>query len=82
MEVILWVKRVWILDIRKLLILKMVKDLDMFKMFVLIYKAVVLHLLLFHGSSKPFNLFAGSNDIVIEWSKIKCIGENVILVEI
>lgn len=34
------------------------------------------------GSSKPFNFLSGSNDIVITWDKIKCIGENVILVEI
>ena len=34
------------------------------------------------GSSKPFSMFAGNNEIVIEWSKIKCIGENVIFVEI
>ena len=34
------------------------------------------------GSSKFFNLFASSNDIVIPWEKIKCIGDDVILVEI
>lgn len=34
------------------------------------------------GSSKPFSFMSGSNDIVITWDKIKCIGENVILVEI
>ncbi len=34
------------------------------------------------GTSKPFNIFTGASDIVIEWNKIKCIGENVILVEI
>ncbi len=34
------------------------------------------------GSNKPFNLFSSSGDIVITWDKIKCIGENVILVEI
>lgn len=34
------------------------------------------------GSSKPFSFLSGSSDIVIPWEKIKCIGENVILVEI
>lgn len=34
------------------------------------------------GSSKPFSFMSGNNDIVITWDKIKCIGENVILVEI
>ena len=34
------------------------------------------------GSSKIINLFAGNNDIVILWQKIKCIGEDLILVEI
>ncbi len=34
------------------------------------------------GSSSKFNIFSGENDIVIPWNKIKCIGENVILVDI
>lgn len=34
------------------------------------------------GNSKLFNLFAGNNDIVIPWQDIKCIGEDIILVEI
>ena len=34
------------------------------------------------GSSKIINIFAWNNDIVIPWQKIKCIGEDLILVEI
>ena len=34
------------------------------------------------GTNKLVNFFSGSNDIIIEWSKIKCIGEDLILVEI
>ena len=34
------------------------------------------------GSSKLFHVFVAGNDIVIPWEKIKCIGEDVILVEI
>ena len=34
------------------------------------------------GNSKFINLFAGNNDIVIPWQNIKCIGEDIILVEI
>ena len=34
------------------------------------------------GSSKIINIFAGNNDIVIPWQKIKCIGEDLILVEV
>lgn len=34
------------------------------------------------GNSKLLNLFAGNNDIVIPWQAIKCIGEDIILVEI
>ena len=34
------------------------------------------------GSNKVFSMFAGSNDIVIPWQQIKCIGDDVILVEI
>lgn len=34
------------------------------------------------GSNKMFNMFAGNNDIVIPWKDIKCIGDDIILVEI
>lgn len=34
------------------------------------------------GNSKFFNMFSGNNDIVIPWTNIKCIGEDIILVEI
>lgn len=34
------------------------------------------------GNSKFFNLFSGESEIVIPWSRIKCIGEDIILVEI
>lgn len=34
------------------------------------------------GNNKIFNVFAGTNDIVIPWQQIKCIGDDVILVEI
>ena len=34
------------------------------------------------GSTKLFNLFSNINDIVIPWQNIKCIGEDLILVEI
>ncbi len=33
------------------------------------------------GNTKVFNFFS-SNDLVIPWQNIKCIGEDVILVEI
>ncbi len=34
------------------------------------------------GSNKILSMFSASNDIVIGWNNIKCIGEDVILVEI
>ena len=34
------------------------------------------------GSSRKINLFAGTNDILIPWKNIKCIGDDIILVEI
>lgn len=34
------------------------------------------------GSAKLFNLFSSNNDIIIPWEKIKCIGDDIILVEI
>ena len=34
------------------------------------------------GSNKLMNLFSSSNDILIPWEKIKCISEDLILVEI
>ena len=34
------------------------------------------------GSNKILSMFSGNNDIVIQWQNIKCIGDDVILVEI
>ena len=34
------------------------------------------------GNNKIFGIFNSGNDITIEWNKIKCIGEDLILVEI
>ncbi len=34
------------------------------------------------GNNKMFNVFSGVNDIVIPWQQIKCIGNDVILVEL
>ena len=33
-------------------------------------------------SSKFFNIFSSDHEIVIPWSNIKCIGEDIILVEL
>lgn len=34
------------------------------------------------GSNRMFNIFNSNNEIVIPWEKIKCIGDEIILVEI
>ncbi|MCR5146540.1 MAG: YlmC/YmxH family sporulation protein [Clostridia bacterium] len=34
------------------------------------------------GSNKLLSMFTSENDIVITWDKIRCIGEDIILVEI
>lgn len=34
------------------------------------------------GSNKLLNIFSQTNDIVIPWQNIKCIGDDLILVEI
>ncbi|MBR6505086.1 MAG: YlmC/YmxH family sporulation protein [Clostridia bacterium] len=34
------------------------------------------------GSNKILSVFSNSNDIVIPWNNIKCIGDDIILVEI
>lgn len=34
------------------------------------------------GNNKILNMFSSVNDIVIPWQHIKCIGDDVILVEI
>ena len=34
------------------------------------------------GNTKLFNMFSGNNDIIIPWQNIRCIGDDVILVEI
>lgn len=33
------------------------------------------------GGNKILNMFTSENDIVITWDKIKCIGDDIILVE-
>lgn len=34
------------------------------------------------GNTKLLNMFSSNNDIVIPWQNIKCIGDDIILVEI
>ncbi len=34
------------------------------------------------GSNKVLNIFSQNNEIVIPWKNIKCIGDDLILVEI
>ena len=34
------------------------------------------------GNTRLLNMFSGNNDIVIPWQNIRCIGDDVILVEI
>lgn len=34
------------------------------------------------GNSSKINIFINNNEIVIPWKQIKCIGEDIILVEI
>ena len=34
------------------------------------------------GNNKIFNIFNSNNEIIIPWDKIKCIGDEIILVEI
>lgn len=34
------------------------------------------------GSNKVLNIFSQNNEIVIPWQNIKCIGDDLILVEI
>ena len=34
------------------------------------------------GNSKLLNVFTSNNDITIPWQQIKCIGDEIILVEI
>ena len=34
------------------------------------------------GSAKLISFFSSSNDIIIPWQNIKCIGDDIILVEI
>lgn len=34
------------------------------------------------GSNRIMNLFTPNNNIVIPWQKVKCIGDDIILVEI
>ena len=60
----------------------MVKGLALFKMLLQIQIVGVITSIIVPGNSKLFNMFSGGNDIIIPWQNIKCIGDDVILVEL
>ena len=60
----------------------MAKGLALFKMLPPNQKVGLITSIIVPGSSKFLNMFSSGNDIVIPWEKIKCIGDDVILVEI
>ena len=78
----MWGKKEWILNTKRLLIYEMEKDLDLYKMYVLIQKLGTITSIIVPGSNKILSMFSSNNDIVIQWQNIKCIGDDVILVEI
>ncbi len=45
-------------------------------------KSGVITSIIVPGNNKLLNMFSGNNDIVIPWQNIRCIGDDVILVEI
>ncbi|MDO5555962.1 MAG: YlmC/YmxH family sporulation protein [Clostridia bacterium] len=45
-------------------------------------KSGVITSIIVPGNSKLLNMFSSNNDIIIPWQNIKCIGDDVILVEI
>lgn len=60
----------------------MAGGLGLFRMLLPIQKAGVITSIIVPGNTKLLNMFSGNNDIVIPWQDIKCIGDDVILVEI
>lgn len=34
------------------------------------------------GSSNKLNIFSSNNEMIVKWQQIKCIGDDIILVEI
>ncbi len=51
-------------------------------MSMLTWELEKLRLLLFLGSTKIFNIFSSGNELTIPWTSIKCIGPEIILVEL
>ena len=51
-------------------------------MLLQIWKPGTITSIIVPGNSKLFNMFSSDKDIVIPWQNIKCIGDDVILVEI
>ncbi len=45
-------------------------------------KSGVITSIIVPGNTKLLNMFSGNNDIIIPWQNIRCIGDDVILVEI
>ena len=61
---------------------KLSEDEDVFSLIKNIFPGGSITAIIVPGNSKIFGIFNSGNDITIEWNKIKCIGEDVILVEI
>ena len=49
---------------------------------ILTIKITTTNSIIVPGSNSKLNIFAGNNDVVIPWKNIRCIGEDIILVEI
>ena len=78
----LWGKKDLILNIKKLLILQMERDSGYVQDVTADLETGIITSIIVPGNNKILNIFAGNNDIVIPWKNIKCIGDDIILVEI
>ena len=77
-----WDKKEWILNIKKLLIYEMEKDFGYVQDVCADLETGTITSIIVPGSNRFLSMISSSNDIVIQWQNIKCIGEEVILVEI
>ncbi len=57
-------------------------DLVLFKMLKAELGSGIITSIVVPGSSNFFNFFSSDNSMIIPWSAIKCIGDDVILVEL
>lgn len=77
-----WDKKAWILNTKRLSTYEMEEGFGYVQDVCADLQSGTITSIIVPGSNRFLSMITSSNDIVIEWQNIKCIGDDVILVEI